>query len=480
MRNALAAAWLAAVMGLSGCMVGPKYTRPAVPTAPADHGQLPAEFKESSGWKRAQPAEAALQPDWWRVFGIAELNDLESQVDVSNQTVKAAEARFRQARSLVAQSRSALYPNVGVAASVTTNRLSGNSANRPQTIREYSNLAAPFDVSYELDAWGRIRRSIAAAHEEVQATAADLETVRLSLHAEVAIDYFELRSLDAQKQLLDRTLVAYQKALDLTQNQFAGGLASGAEVAQARTQLETTRAQDVEVEVARAQFEHALAVLAGRTPESLSLALAPLAGPPPVIPTGVPSQLLERRPDIAAAERRMAEANEQIGIAQAAFFPTLLLTATGGLQGDSIVNWFTWPSRFWALGPTALQTIYDAGRRRAAQETAAAGYDLTVANYREAALEAFQQVEDSLSTLRTLEREVDAQQVAVQAAERSLELAMQRYTGGLVTYLEVVSAQSIALNNERVAVDLLRRRMDATVLLIKALGGGWDVSKLPT
>ena len=274
--------------------------------------------------------------------------------------------------------------------------------------------------------------------------------------------------------------MAYQKALDLTQNQFSGGLASGVEVAQARTQLETTRAQDVDVGVARKQFEHAIAVLAGRTPESLSLAVAPLAGTPPVIPAGVPSQLLERRPDIAAAERRMAEANEQIGIARAAFFPTLLITVAGGVQGDSFVNWFTWPSRFWALGPSALQTLFDAGRRRAAEQATEASYDSTVANYREAALEAFQQVEDSLSTLRTLEQEVETQRVAVQAAEHSLDLSMSRYTGGLVTYLEVVTAQTIALANERVEVDLLRRRMDATVLLIKALGGGWDVSQLPT
>jgi NodT family efflux transporter outer membrane factor (OMF) lipoprotein len=460
-------------------MVGPKYTRPAVLTAPADKGQLPAEYKESDGWKQAQPADGSLHQDWWRIFGAAELDDLETQVDVSNQTLKAAEARFREARTLVAQSRSALYPSVSTVPSITTNRVSANEWEGPAVIQEYGNLVVPFDLSYELDAWGRIRRSIAAAREEVQATAADLETVRLSLHAEMAVDYFELRSLDAQKQLLDRTLVEYQKALDLTQNQFSGGLASGAEVAQARTQLETTRAQDVDLGVARKQFEHAIAVLAGRTPESLSLAVSPLAEKPPVIPTGVPAQLLERRADVAAAERRMAEANEQIGIAHAAFFPTLLITAVGGLQGDSFVNWFTWPSRFWALGPNALETLFDAGRRRAAQEAAEASYDSTVANYRETALEAFQQVEDSLSTLRTLEQEVETQRVAVQAAGHSLELSMNRYTGGLVTYLEVVTAQSIALANERVEVDLLRRRMDATVLLIKALGGGWDVSRLP-
>jgi NodT family efflux transporter outer membrane factor (OMF) lipoprotein len=472
-------AWLAVSMGLWGCVVGPKYSRPVAVTSPADKGQLPAEYKESNGWKQAQPAEGILQQSWWRIFGLDELNELEAQVDASNQTLQAAEARFRQARALIALNRSALYPNLSADPGISTNRISSNSATSPAGIGQYSNLVVPFDLSYELDAWGRIRRSIAAAHGEVQASAADLATIRLSMHAEMAIDYFELRSLDAQKQLLDRTLVAYQRALDLTQNQFVGGLASGEEVAQARTQMETTRAQDVEVGVERSEFEHAIAVLAGRTPESLSLAMSPLTGTPPSIPAGMPSQLLERRPDIAAAERRMAEANEQIGIARAAFFPTLMITATGGLQSDSFANWFSWPSRFWALGPNSLETFFDAGRRRAVQEAATAGYETTVANYRESALEAFQQVEDGLSTLRTLEQEAAVQRTAVQAAERSLELAMSRYTGGLVTYLEVVTAQSIALANERIEVDLLRRRMDATILLIKALGGGWDVSKLP-
>jgi len=474
------AVWCAmALLGLSGCAVGPRYTRPPVPTAPADNGQLPARYKESNGWKQAQPAEDALHAEWWKVFHNPELDSLQAQVDVSNQTLKATEARFRQARALVAESRSALYPNLSTLPSLSTNRLSANSANRPANVREYSNLLAPVDFSYELDAWGRIRRSIAAAREELQATAADLETLRLSLHAEMALDYFGLRGLDAQQQLLDRTLITYQKALELTQSQFAGGLASGTEVAQARTQLETTRAQYIDIASARARFEHAIAVLAGRTPESLSLRPAPLAQDPPVIPTGLPSQLLERRPDIAAAERRMAEANERIGIARTAFFPSLFLTVTGGLQGDSFVNWLTWPSRFWALGPSALQTLFDAGRRRALQDEATAGYDITIANYRDTALQAFQQVEDSLSTLRTLEQESKTQHDAVLAAERWLELSMQRYTGGLVTYLEVVTAQSISLANQRVEVDLLRRRMDATVLLIKALGGGWDVSKLP-
>ena len=469
-----------ATVMLAGCVVGPKYNKPAVPVAPADQGQLPSEFKESNGWKQAAPSDGTIQADWWKVFGFSELDDLEQQVDVSNQTVKTAEARFRQARTLIAVNRSNLYPTISVAPSISSIRASNNRATGTAVNGAYGDFLLPFDFSYEIDAWGRIRRSIAAAREETQATAADLAAIRLSLHAEVAIDYFELRSLDAQKRLLDETLVAYQKALDLTQNRFDGGLSSGSEVAQARTQLETTRAQDIDVGVARAQFEHAIAVLVGRTPERFSLAASPLSTSPPVIPTGVPSQLLERRPDIAAAERRMAEANEQVGIARVAFFPTLLLSAAGGFEGGSITNWLNWPSRFWAIGPTAIQTLFDAGRRRAVAEGAVAGYDETVASYRQTSLTAFQEVEDNLSTLRVLAQETDVQHVAVQAAQRSLELSMNRYRGGLVTYLEVVTAQSTALTNERTEVDLLRRRMDASVLLIKALGGGWDISKLPT
>src|SRR5580658_4031899 len=468
---------IAAVL-LAGCNMGPNYTRPSVPAAPAYKEQPPAEFKESGGWQQAQPGDDKIRADWWGIFGSAELNALEEQVNPSNQTLKAAEARFREARALIQLNRSNLYPTISTSPSITSNRSSTNGIDAT-TPRQYGNFILPIDLNYELDAWGRIHRSIAAAREETQATAADLETMRLSVHAELAVDYFELRSLDAQKRLLDQTLIAYQRALELTQNRFDGGLTSRAEVAQARTQLETTRAQDIGVGVDRAQFEHAIAVLTGHTPETLSLPAEPLNSTPPAIPVGIPSILLERRPDIAAAERRVAEANEQIGIAQAAFFPNLLITATGGLQGETFVNWLTWPSRFWAVGPSMLETIFDGGRRRAQADSATASYDETVANYQQAALTAFQQVEDNLSTLRVLTEQAKSQRVAVEAAQQSLELSLNRYQGGLVTYLEVISAQTIALQNESTEVDLLRRRMDASVLLIKALGGGWDVSKLP-
>jgi NodT family efflux transporter outer membrane factor (OMF) lipoprotein len=463
---------------LAGCMVGPKYSKPPVAAAPAFSELPPQSFTESAGWKQAQPADTTLRADWWQLFGIAELNGLEEQIDPTNQTLKAAEARFREARAMIQLNRSNLYPTISTAPSITSNRISTNAPTG--TVRgDFGQYTLPIDVNYELDAWGRIRRSVAAAREETQASAADLETIRLSLHAELAIDFFELRALDSEKHLLDETIGAYQRALELTQNRYSGGLSAKAEVAQARTQLETTRAQDIGVGVSRATYQHAIATLMGRTPESLTLEPTPLNYVPPVIPVGIPAQLLERRPDIAAAERRTAEANEQIGIARAAFFPQLLLTATGGFLGNTPVDWLNWPSRFWAVGPALAQTIFDAGRRRAGSESAAAAYDESVANYRQTALTAFQEVEDNLATLRVLEQQSHAQRVAVEAAQESLDLSMSRYKGGLVTYLEVISAQSIDLQNEYAEVDILRRRMDASVLLIKALGGGWDVAKLP-
>lgn len=462
---------------LTACTVGPKYTTPTTPVAPAFSEAPPRQFTESPGWKQAQPADTTLRADWWQYFGNTELDGLEDQVDVSNQTLKAAEARFREARALIQVQRSGLYPTISTAPSITNNRLSSHSPFGPHPV--YGQYTLPLDLNYELDAWGRIRRSVAAAREETQASAGDLETIRLSLHAELAVDYFELRSLDAQKHLLDETLVAYQKALEMTQNRFDGGLTSRAELAQARTQLETARALDIGVGVQRATFEHAIAILLGRAPEGFALVANPLRTEPPVIPVGVPSQLLERRPDIASAERRAAEANQQIGIARAAFFPTLLITATGGFEGTTPVNWLSWPSRFWAVGPLVSELLFDAGRRRAISQNAVAAYDEAVANYRQAVLAAFQEVEDNLATLRVLEEQAQAQRVAVEAAQQSLDLSLNRYKGGLVTYLDVIATETIAYQNEATEVDILRRRMDAAVLLIKALGGGWDVSKLP-
>jgi NodT family efflux transporter outer membrane factor (OMF) lipoprotein len=469
---------LAMAMLLASCTVGPKYSKPRVPAAPAYSEQPPEAFKEINGWKTAQPNDGVIRGKWWEIFGDPQLNALEEQVEPANQTLKIADANFREARAAIKFNRAALYPQITAGPSITYNRLSGN---RPLGFSgyQYADFVAPVQVSYDADLWGRIHRAVSSAREQFQASAADLENVKLELEAELAVDYFEAHSLDTQKQILDDNVEAYQKALQLTINRFNGGVASKAEVAQAQTQLDQTQAQDIDVGVARAQYNHALAVLIGKTPEGFELPVLPLKREPPAIPVGLPSQLLERRPDVAMAERQAASANEQIGIARAAFFPDLVITAAGGFEGNNIVNWFTWPSRLWAVGPQVLQTVFDAGRRRAQVESAQAGYDATIASYRQTALTAFQEVEDNLSALRILEQESAKQHEATLAAANSLDLSMNRYKGGLVTYLEVITAQSIALTNERVEADLLRRRMDASVLLIKALGGGWDTSKLP-
>ncbi|HEX3685281.1 MAG TPA: efflux transporter outer membrane subunit [Bryobacteraceae bacterium] len=463
---------------LASCTVGPKYSKPPVPAAPAYSEQPPASFKETDGWKQAQPSDSAIRGNWWELFHDPQLNALEEQVGPANQNLKVAEANFRQARAVIALNRAGLFPTIGAAPQITHNRISSNS---PTGLNgyDYGNFVLPITVSWDIDFWGRIRRSIAAAREQFQASAADLANAKLELESDLAVDYFEVRSADLQKRILDDTVVAYQKALQLTQNRYEGGVASKAEVAQAQTQLDTAQAQDIDVAAARAQFEHAIAVLTGKPPETFRLPTDPLAENPPVVPVGVPAQLLERRPDIASAERQIAAANEQIGIAKAAFFPDLMITAEGGLQSGSIVNWFTWPSRFWSVGPQLAQTIFDFGRRRAQVQITEAAYDAQAANYRQTALTAFQEVEDNLSTLRILESESAKQHEATVAAENSLQLSLNRYKGGLVTYLEVITAQSIALSNERTEADILRRRMDSSVALIKALGGGWDVGKLP-
>ena len=464
-----------AALLLAGCMVGPKYRKPLAPLTPAYKEPPPESYKE---WKTAQPGDQTLRGNWWEIFADPQLNSLEEQVAASNQSLKVAEARFQQARAMVHYNRAAQFPTITTGPSITSLH---QSANRPFTTTSgtSADFLLPFDISYEVDLWGRIRRTVTAAREEAQATAADLQNATLILQAELAFDYFELRSADAQKQLLDNTVKAYTDALQLTTNRFEGGAAPKSDVAQAQTQLETARVQDTDVGVQRAEFEHAIAILIGKPPAQFSLLPSPLNLQPPNIPVGVPSELLERRPDIAASERRMAEANEQIGIARAAFFPTLVLGGTGGLEGSAIASWFNWPSRVWAIGPAALQTLFDGGRRRATSQAVIANYEATIASYRETTLTAFQQVEDNLAALRILEEEAQQQKAAVAAAHESLQLFTNRYTGGVDNYLQVITAQTITLMNERNTVDILRRRMDASVLLIKALGGGWDVSKLP-
>jgi NodT family efflux transporter outer membrane factor (OMF) lipoprotein len=433
---------------------------------------LPPAFKENADWKSAQPADQIARGAWWQVFRDPQLDALQSRIDVSNETLKVQQARFAQARAAVAINRAARYPLVTTSPQISGGTQSANRTNATAHVTS-ADLILPVDVSYELDVWGRVRQSVSAATAAAQASAADLEAVRLSLHAELALDYFELRGLDAERALLDTTVTALQRALELTRNRFAGGIASQLDVAQAETQLEGTRAQAVDIGARRAALEHAIAVLVGAAPAAFQVPPSPLTDPPPDIPAGLPSNLLERRPDIAAAERRVAAASAEVGVANAAFFPRLVLTATAGFESRSLASWLTGLSTFWSAGPAAVATIFDAGRRRAVTEQAQAGFDASVAEYQDTILRSLQEVEDSLAALRVLREESDVQAAAVAAAERSLALATNRYRGGVANYLEVIAAQSAALTNQRAALSVLTRRLAASVLLIKALGGGW-------
>jgi NodT family efflux transporter outer membrane factor (OMF) lipoprotein len=467
---------------LGGCTVGPKYVKPTVPMAPGFKEQPPESFKESDGWITAQPRDQALRGNWWEIFGDLQLNALEEEVTLSNQDLKVAAARFRQARAMIRFNRSAEFPTISTSPSIASVRESANQPYFPQSQANNGTgyFTLPVDFSYEVDLWGRVRRTVSASREEAQASAADLQTANLSLHAELAVDYFELRSADLQKQLLDDTVKAYTAALQLTQSRFDGGAAPKSDVAQAQTQLDGARVQDTDITVMRAQFEHAIATLIGKPPAEFNITPAPTTALQlPLIPVGIPASLLERRPDIAAGERRVAEANDQIGIARAAFFPSLVLGASGGFAGTSITNWFNWPSRMWAVGPQMSQTILDAGRRRAVSESATANYDGTVASYRQTTLTAFQEVEDNLAALRILEKEAQQQREATASADESLQLFTNRYQGGVDNYLQVITAQTVLLTNQRNDIDIERRRMDASVLLVKAIGGGWDTSQLP-
>ncbi len=465
---------IAAMLTLGGCMVGPNYTKPAVPISPAFKEGPPAAFKEGDGWKTATPSDQVLRGDWWTMFGDSQLDALETQVDTANQTLKAAESNYRAARAALMFSRAQLKPTIGIEPGIAALHETVGTVNGQAVRTGAGSISLPADFGWEVDLWGRLRRGVTSAREQAQASAADLENARLSLHAELAIDYFELRSADTQTKLLDETIKAYTQALQLTQDRFNGGAAPQSDVTQARTQLDTARVQQTDIGVMRAQYEHAIAILTGKPPADLTLPPAPIAASIPDIPGVVPSQLLERRPDIAAEERRMAAANEQIGIAKAAYYPTLNLSALAGLQS----GFLGWPAAMWAVGPTLSQTLFDGGRRRATSDIALENYDSAVANYRQTALTAFQQVEDNLAALRVLETESQQQKEATASAEQSLDLFQTRYEGGVDTYLQVVTWQTSALLNERAEIDLMRRRLDASVLLIKALGGGWDAARL--
>jgi NodT family efflux transporter outer membrane factor (OMF) lipoprotein len=442
---------------------------------------VPADYRTAGQWQPARPEDQAGRGKWWEIFGDPELNRLEDELTAANQTLKESEARFREARAMIRYQRAAEFPAISVSPSAASIQDSGRGPYflipNPQPRGQ---LELPFDLNYEIDVWGRIRRTVAAAREEAQASAADLATASLSLHAELALDYIELRSSDSQQRLLEDTVKAYADAVRLTQNRQVGGYAPISDVEQAETQLAMTRVQDTDIGVLRTQYEHAIAVLIGRPPAALTLPPAPLNLHPPRIPPGIPSALLQRRPDIAAAERRVAEANEQIGIARAAFYPTLSLGALAGFEGTSGATWFGWPSLFWAVGTSLTQPLFDGGRIRAQSDETRAAYDLYVATYRQTTLTAFQQVEDNLAALRILDAEAQQQRQAVDAATRSLRTFTNRYVGGEDAYLQVITAQTALLANQRNDVDIERRRMEADLRLVKALGGGWDDTQLPT
>ncbi len=468
-----------------GCDKAPKYAKPSTPTPAAYKELAPDYFKETSDWKFARPNDGVIRGKWWEMFDDVQLSKLEEQVNLANQNIALADANFRAARAIVKESRSEYFPTVTTSPSIIVSRQSGAATHSNVSPgRQSVNYTLPFDASWEPDFWGRIRNTVIASASEAQATAADLQNVRLSVEAELAFDYYQLRSLDSEKRLLDSTIVAFQQQLELTRVRFQTGIASDEDVAQAETQLETTQAQATDLGIQRAQLEHAIAILTGQPPASFSIpfeSTEPTAKTqPPAIPVGLPSQLLERRPDIAAAERRVAEANADIGVTKAAFYPSLTLGASAGLESTSLATWFTWPARFFSLGPTLTQTLFDKGRRKAATEAARAQYAATVANYRQTVLTAFQEVEDNLAALRILSRELDQQNAAVLSAQRALSLSTERYKSGIDSYLNVITAQATLLNNQRTAVNLQMQQMTASVQLIKALGGGWNVSDLPT
>ena len=473
----LASVALSACTVLSGCTVGPDYVKPKFDT--------PQTFKESSQangvWKIASPSDRENRGKWWAVYSDPVLNDLEEQAARSNQSLVIAQAQYRQARAVAQFARAGYLPTATVGVSAARYKKSANAfANTPANIGPASDFSLPLEVSWEADIWGRVRRSVESAQASAQSSAADLENVRLSVQAELAVDYFLLRGIDSERDLLGRTLVAYTKAHELTMNRHEGGIASDADVALAETQLRTAEAQGVDLRVQRVQLEHAIALLIGKAASDFALPMVESSPVPPVVPLSVPSELLERRADIASAERQVAAANAQIGVAKAAYYPTLTLGAAAGLESAKTSNWLSLPSRFWSIGPDAVLTLFDGGRRKALNDQAQAAYDATVASYRQTVLTAFQDVEDNLAALGILAEEAQIQDGAVKAARRSLTLTTNRYTAGAASYLDVVVAQTFSLANERAALDVSRRRMSASVRLIKAVGGDWSVADLST
>jgi NodT family efflux transporter outer membrane factor (OMF) lipoprotein len=461
---------------LTACSIGPKYTRPSAPVPPAYK-----ELEASNGrgnWKSAQPRDDAARGKWWERFNDRQLNELEEKLNISNQDIAAAAANVLAARAMIQEARAQYFPTVTVGPGVASSRLS-TGFGKPLGIT-YTNYSFPFDASWEPDLWGRIRASVRAGSFAAQVSVADLETVRLSAQAELAADYYELRGQDALKQIFDSTVSAYQEALELNRDLYKAELGNDEAVAQAEAQWKATQAQDTNFGVLRAQYEHAIALLTGQPASTFAVPVEALTASPPAIPVGVPSELLERRPDIAAAERAVAQANAQIGIARAAFFPSITLSASAGFQSLSIAKWLEWPSRVWSVGPSLAQTIFDGGLRKATAQQFQASYDQTVANYRQTVLTAFQQVEDNLAALRILTNVIEEQDSAIESAGRSLQEADVRYKAGIDPYLNVLAAQTALLTDQQAAVTFRMQQMVASVQLIKTLGGGWDASQIPS
>ncbi|WP_254061658.1 efflux transporter outer membrane subunit [Granulicella sp. L60] len=483
LRHTVALTSIATVF-LTGCMVGPKYHQPAatLTAPPATYKESPTQFKDTEGWKVAQPQDAMLRGKWWEIYNDPELNALEEQLNINNQNIKQFFENFMEARTLIAQARSQLYPTLGTAPAYQRSKSSSNLGNSSiANVGQQSSVGTlPLTASWEPDLWGKIRNTIREAQYNAQLSQADLENERLTEQATLAVTFYEIHGQDALQKILDTTVEADKKALALTQSLYDTGVGDQISVVEARTTLQTAQSQAINLGVARAQFEHAIAVLVGANASSFSIPVRPLSINPPPIPVGLPTQLLERRPDIAAAERNMAAANAEIGIAYAAFYPDLTLSAEGGFESSTFKHLVDWPSRFWSIGPTVNETIFDAGLRRATVNQFVATYNADLASYRQTVLTAFQQVEDNLASVRILSQQILRQQEAVASSQEFVTLETARYETGIDPYVDVVTAQTTLLSNQQSLASLYTTQMTASVQLIEALGGGWDRTQLST
>jgi NodT family efflux transporter outer membrane factor (OMF) lipoprotein len=488
-RPCATALWLMLLVMLSGCAVGPKYHPPAPQPPAAVYKESPTQFKENEGWTVAQPSDSMLRGKWWEIFNDPELNALEEQLDINNQNIKQFFENFMEARAVVREARSQYFPTLAVAPSFTRSRTSGNLSTTPVNTTgkgtaipqlQFTTYSLPLEASWEPDLWGKVRNTVRQSQYAAQVSAADLENERLTEQASLAEFFFEVRGQDELQKIFNDTVDADQKALDLTRALYETGIDDQISVVEAETTLQSAQAGATNVGIARAQYEHAIAMLVGKAATNFSIPVRPMTVAPPPIPIGVPSELLERRPDIAAAERSMAEANSLIGIAYAAYYPTLTLSAEGGFESSVFTKWLSWPSRFWSVGTTLSETIFDAGLRRATVQQYVATYNADLAGYRQTVLTAFQQVEDSLAEVRILSQEIQQEQQAVNSAQTFLKLEQGRYDTGIDPYIDVLIAQTTLLSDQQTLNTLQVEQMTAAVALVEALGGGWDRSQLPT